>query len=74
MVFWISAAMAAYILIGLAFAIGFYLKEGGDRNDIEITSDVFAWPLIVLGALMMLLARCTKLVGDWILKMRSAEP
>ena len=74
MVFWISMAMAAYILIGLAFAVGVYIQEDGDRNDSEIEFDVFMWPLIVLGALLVLMARCTKLVGDWILRMRSAKP
>jgi hypothetical protein len=72
MAFWISVAMTAYILIGLAFAIGFYIQEDGDRNDSEIIFDVFVWPMVVIAAAVLLVAIGTRKVGDWIIKKKEA--
>lgn len=72
MLFWISVAVVAYILIGFAFAVGFYIQEDGDRNDSEIEFDVFMWPVVVIAAAVLLVAMGTRKVGDWIIKKKEA--
>lgn len=66
-------AILAYLLIGVAFAVFYYVRDAAHREEDSIIFDVFAWPLLVLGALLVLLAICTRIIGDWILKLRSAK-
>lgn len=72
MLFWIFVAVVAYILIGLAFAIGFYIQEDGDRNDSEILFDVFVWPMVLAAVAALLIAMGTRKVGGWIIKKKEA--
>jgi 4-hydroxybenzoate polyprenyltransferase len=72
MLFWISVAVVAYVLIGLAFAIGFYIQEDGDRNDSEIMFDVFVWPMVLAAVVALLIAMGTRKVGNWIIKKKEA--
>jgi hypothetical protein len=72
MLFWIFVALTAYILIGLAFAVGFYIQEDGDRNDSEIMFDVFVWPMVLAAVVALLIAMGTRKVGDWIIKKKEA--
>jgi len=72
MVFWIFVAVVAYIVIGLAFAVGFYIQEDGDRNDSEIMFDVFVWPMVLVAVAALLVAVFTRVVGDWIIKKKEA--
>jgi hypothetical protein len=66
-------AVITYLLIGIAFAVILYVKDNAERDEDLVIFDVFAWPLLVLGALLVLTARCTRIVGDWILRLRSAK-
>ena len=64
-------ATLAYLLIGIAFAVFYYVRDAAHREEDSIIFDVFAWPLLVIGVLLLLLAICTRVIGDWILRLRS---
>lgn len=66
-------AILAYLLIGVAFAVFYYVRDAANREEDSIIFDVFAWPLLVVGVLLLLLAICTRVIGDWILRLRSAK-
>ena len=68
MVFWISVAVVAYLVIGFAFAVVSYVLEHGDRNDSEIMFDVFVWPMVLAAVVALIVAMGTREVGDWIIK------
>jgi 4-hydroxybenzoate polyprenyltransferase len=72
MAFWISVAVVAYVLIGFAFAVGFYIQEDGDRNDSEIMFDVFVWPMVLAAVVALLIAMGTRKIGNWIIKKKEA--
>ena len=72
MLFWISVAVVAYVLIGFAFAVGVYIQEDGDRNDSEITFDTFMWPIMLVAVVALLIARGAREIGNWIIKKRGA--
>lgn len=70
MILSIAFAVLIYVLIGFVFALSVYVTHDGDRNEDDVICDFFLWPILLLGAILVVSAKATKAVGNWILKLR----
>lgn len=61
----------AYLVIGLVASIISYVRADGERDEDDIIFDVFLWPLLVLGAVLVLTSKATRWIGGWILARRA---
>ena len=60
-----------YLVIGLIAAVVTYVRVDGERDEDDIVFDAFLWPLLVLGAVLVVVSKVTKLIGGWILARRA---
>ena len=70
MILSIAVAVLIYVLIGFVFAVSVYVSHDGDRQEDDLICDFFLWPILLLGAILVLSAKVTRSVGNRILKLR----
>lgn len=67
----ILTSVFAYLVIGLVASIISYVRADGERDEDDIIFDIFLWPLLVLGAVLVLASKATRWIGGWILARRA---
>jgi hypothetical protein len=67
---WWLLLIPGYVVVGLVASISIYVTHHGDRKENEIISDLFFWPVLVVGAIFVLSAGFVRSLGDRILKLR----
>lgn len=70
MILSIAVAVLIYVLIGFVFAVSVYVSHDGDRQEDDVIFDFFLWPILLLGAILVLSAKLIRITGRRILKLR----